>query len=397
MQRLHTKANLQKKRFLATRSARAVTFYLRSSPGTPPIQVITSTHESTQDILLHFDLDSACFAYSPTEGERVVCTPRGLRALQYSANIVHGSYSGPNYCRRLETYSQRGFVVALPGYAPSKVSPNFLSGTYAQFRGRDSLYRLGPKRHRMETVQITHVDHNSSSAKSECVRVAAMQSARAVIDVQRLIVLDRLAPITLDPPEVQFCAKHERYYVDEARINHTCTPLAVGLPREYVLMWGATEGPRDEEAEDSDDSLDVEGGDGFYEVTPLAAINRLLKKHTDRLLDTDDGPCVGGALHRTLARQVSTGATRMAYDTLTQQLANSLGARTKLRLVYDFVPFGAEFEEGLSWVRNARRSPLRADWADEVFEEAYGLEPQLTFKRRTRREPRANDFWVGIY
>ena len=211
--RLHTKANPQKQRFLATRSARAVTFYLRSSPGTPPIQVITSTHESTQDILLHFDLDSACFAYSPTEGERVVCTPRGLRALQYSANIVHGTYSGPNYCRRLETYSQRGFVVALPGYAPSKVSPNFLSGTYGQFRGRDSLYRLGPKRHRMETVQITHVDHNSSSAKSECVRVAAMQSARAVIDVQRLIVLDRLAPIALDPPEVQFCAKHERHYV----------------------------------------------------------------------------------------------------------------------------------------------------------------------------------------
>ena len=162
VQRLHVKASPPKRRFLATHTACAVTFYFCSSPTgeTPPIQVITRTHESALDVLMHFDLDSSCFAYSPTgEGERVVCTSRGLRALQYSANLVHGAYNGPNYFRRLETYSLRGFAVALPGYEPSQVSPNFLKGPYACFRGRDSLYRLGAKRHKLETVQILSLIH----------------------------------------------------------------------------------------------------------------------------------------------------------------------------------------------------------------------------------------------
>ena len=157
--------------------------------------MITRTHESALDVLMHFDLDSSSFAYSPTgEGERVVCTSRGLRALQYSASLVRGAHNGPNNFRRLETYSLRGFAVALPGYEPSKVSPNFLKGPYACFRGRDSLYRLGAKRHKLETVQITHASHSlgASSVKAKRVRIAAMQSAQVVDDVQRLLVLDRL-------------------------------------------------------------------------------------------------------------------------------------------------------------------------------------------------------------
>ena len=82
---------------------------------------------------------------------------------------------------------------------------------------------------------------------------------------------------------------------------------------------------------------------------------------------------------------------------MTQELADSLGARTRLRLVYDFVPFGASFDEGLPWVRNARRAPLRADWSDEMFQEAYGLEPELSFKHHAPREPLAKNFWAGIY
>ena len=109
-----------------------------------------------------------------------------------------------------------------------------------------------------------------------------MQSAQVVDDVQRLLVLDRLTPITLDPPEAQFCSKHGRYYVDEARTDATCTPLATGMPGEHVLIWGATEGPRDEDPEESDDATEEESGDGFYEVTPLAAIYRLMRMSTNR-------------------------------------------------------------------------------------------------------------------
>ena len=132
-------------------------------------------------------------------------------------------------------------------------------------------------------------------------------------------------------------------------------------------------------------------------MTPLAAINRLLKKHASRLLDADDGVCAGGAMRRTLARHVSRGSTRAAYEELTQQLADSLASRTKLLLVYDFIPFGATFDAGLSWVRNARRSPLRVDWSDEMFTNEYGIEPELSFKVRVPREPRMANFWAGIY
>ena len=409
VQRLHKGVKPPKKRFLATRSSRAVTFYVccATSVVAPPMQVITCTYQSTLDVLLRFDIDAACVAYSPTsEGEKVVCTPRGLRALRYATNISHGAYAGANYFRRLETYSQRGFAVALPSYDPAKVSPDFLSGTYARFRNGDSLFRLGPKQHRVEPVQVAYAKHSlrASSVATKRVRVGATQSARRVDDVQRLLVLDRITPNMLDHPEVQFCGKHDRYYVEEARVDATCTPLATGLPREYVLVWGAThleEGSKHDDGgegeSDDEDATDFDTGDGMYEVTPLAAINLLLKRHTSRLLDADDEVSSGGALRRTLARHVSIGATRTAFESLTQQLADSLGARTKLRLVFDFVPFGAPFDAGLSWVRNARRAPLRCDWSDKMFEDTYGLIPELSFKRSAPREPIVKDFWTGVY
>ena len=63
-------------------------------------------------------------------------------------------------------------------------------------------------------------------------------------------------------------------------------------PREYVLVWGSKRDDDESQEEDSDDAAGP--GDGLYEVTPLAAINRLLKKHASRLLDADDGVCAEG-------------------------------------------------------------------------------------------------------
>ena len=78
IQRLHSRKK-KKHRFMATRSKFAVTFYLSGvATDAPPIQIITRTHTSTLEVLLNFDVDCCCFAYSPSEGERVVCTPRGV-------------------------------------------------------------------------------------------------------------------------------------------------------------------------------------------------------------------------------------------------------------------------------------------------------------------------------
>ena len=80
---------------MVTRSKCAVTFFLSSVPSdTLPIQVITATHANTLDVILNFDVDCCCFAYAPSEGERVVCTRRGLRAIRYAANIMDGRFAG---------------------------------------------------------------------------------------------------------------------------------------------------------------------------------------------------------------------------------------------------------------------------------------------------------------
>jgi len=56
IQRVQAKRK-KKQRFMATRSKCAVTFFLSSVPSdTPPIQVITSTHASTLDVILDFDV-----------------------------------------------------------------------------------------------------------------------------------------------------------------------------------------------------------------------------------------------------------------------------------------------------------------------------------------------------
>jgi hypothetical protein len=92
-----------KKRYLITRSQNAVTFYLSSVPGgAPPLQVILQTNPSVAHLLAGFDVDASCFCFNPSEG-RVLCSKRGQRALQYSANLMDSAHAGPSYCRRLET------------------------------------------------------------------------------------------------------------------------------------------------------------------------------------------------------------------------------------------------------------------------------------------------------
>ena len=163
VQRVHATRRKKKQRYMATRSRRAVTFYLSSVPADmPPIQVITATHTDVLDVLLNFDLDCCCFAYAPSSnGERVVCTPRGLRALVHGVNVMDGKHAGSSYAQRLEKYSQRGFAVAIPGYRPERVSPRLLAGAYGEYPGHDVLFKLGQKDPQVATVQPTPVTRSS--------------------------------------------------------------------------------------------------------------------------------------------------------------------------------------------------------------------------------------------
>jgi hypothetical protein len=102
VQRHHVRKGA-KKRYLITRSQNAVTFYFSSVPGgAPPLQVILQTNPSVAHLLAGFDVDASCFCFFPSEG-RVLCSKRGERALQYSANLMDSAHAGPSYCRRLET------------------------------------------------------------------------------------------------------------------------------------------------------------------------------------------------------------------------------------------------------------------------------------------------------
>jgi hypothetical protein len=314
---------------------------------------------------------------------------------------MDGRFASVPYCQRLEKYSLRGFSVAIPGLLLARVSDDILRGTYAEYPDHDVLFKLGPKQHSVETVQITHVNHSlvGSGVSTERVSIAARQTARVVQDIERLIVRDRCKPLKLEAPAVSFCEKHQRPYVDDTKIDVFCTPVSTGIPHEYVLMWGISSLPTDEvptsasnlsedEESDEDDALET-----FYERTPLLRVYTMMRKHIDQLLDGYNG----GVLRKLLSRRVAAGSIRTAHEQVAGRLAKSIKTRSPLHLVYDIVPVGATFELGLAWVRDSRRIPLKVGLSDAEYETEYGLPPRLTFSQRQRRIPIVKDFWHGIY
>jgi len=65
-------------------------------------QVITGVIDSILGLLLDFDCDSCCFAYS-LDDQRVYTTKRGLRALRTGVNVLDSRFMSPCYFRRLES------------------------------------------------------------------------------------------------------------------------------------------------------------------------------------------------------------------------------------------------------------------------------------------------------
>jgi hypothetical protein len=87
VQQNHVRTPGSKSRILVTRSRNAVTFYRMCNDGgspcltAPPVQVILTLSSDIFDLLRRFDIDCCCMAWA-ADGDKVVCTPRGLRALR---------------------------------------------------------------------------------------------------------------------------------------------------------------------------------------------------------------------------------------------------------------------------------------------------------------------------
>ena len=92
-----------------------------------PIQVILSVYDNVTQLLCSFDIDSCCFAY---QHGRVLCTPRGLRALRSGVNIWDSQKEGPTYSQRMEKWDDRGFSIALPGLIEERVSRHVREAHY---------------------------------------------------------------------------------------------------------------------------------------------------------------------------------------------------------------------------------------------------------------------------
>ena len=65
-------------RMLVTRSKAAVTLFKQKGA---PIQIILNTYGSTEELLVSFDIDAACFAFVLGTGQ-FVCTARGRTDLK---------------------------------------------------------------------------------------------------------------------------------------------------------------------------------------------------------------------------------------------------------------------------------------------------------------------------
>ena len=390
----------RKSKMLVTRSKNAITIFrvLGGKPmeSAPPVQVITSLYRSSLELLIGFDVDCCCFAFL-ADAQRVVCTPRGQRALQHGMNIADTGRCGPSYCRRLEKYARRGFAIAVPGFLPARVSKHLRTSGYVLLRKYDLLLKVAPRmphNTKME-IPVSQYDGQLRAGPPDIanLKVNATQQGTSMRNMGRLVVLDRMNGVRVaETPELFFCEHHKRTSADDARMTGACVPVGAGAQGQYTLLWGTSV----EETVESD--VDDEG----YEQTPLACVYSLLDKHfrhelgaSDETPENDDGMWMGGAMHRlagAMAHRDPMRVVRLAHEHQACRIQSS----ESLLFVYDFCTCAHTFED-LKFTRDASRYPLNSDLDDEQFGNIYGLPAKLLFELHKFRKAAAIDWWEGVY
>ena len=93
------------------------------------IQIICRLYDSLGTILNGFDIDCCCFGW---DGAHVVCTKRGVNAINTKINIVDLQIRGASYEARLLKYAERAFAIGVPGMDRSKLDSDHLSFTLGE-------------------------------------------------------------------------------------------------------------------------------------------------------------------------------------------------------------------------------------------------------------------------
>ena len=263
-------------RLLVLRSNAAVTIFRIASGGfaAPPVQVVLCTCKSVQELLLRFDVDSSCFAVILDE-DKVVCTPRGRRALRYGVNVVDNElFESSAHTRRLERYAKRGFAIGVPGYLPELVSTRLLSAEYAHFKAYDLLLRLKPLSQCAEELSIPNRNQTAH------VKIGGKQDATSVRGFERIVVLDRCTIRHLEVPNLTFCEHHRKVSAEPANDTGCVVPIVLG-GGAYKLLWNAIATEPEISESDCDDIVED------YTATPLAAVYNLLEKKFNSEIDNE--------------------------------------------------------------------------------------------------------------
>ena len=204
---------------------------------------------------------------------------RCLGALNYGTNMCDSSFDSPSYCRRLEKYAWRGFLVAAPGFEAPKLSRTVLDSNYTYHEKHDVLLRLGP----VLPTPIPAVHIGATDAVQDCAPVRHFE---------RLAVL--------------------AYARHKVRVRPMHTSLAA---RGTVLYYG--------DETDSDDE---------YSSVPDAAVRSLLERHQQ-----DEAAALTGGVIAKCARIRRGDAVRRVIEDTTQcGVVAHLTSRTQLQCVYDF-------------------------------------------------------------
>ena len=352
-------------KLLITRSKHAVTIFSHP-PSFPPLQVILAVYDSPLSLLLDFDVDCCCVAYIPN-GRRVVCTPRGLRALRHGANVVDSSFDGRGYHRRLLKYDGRGFQIAVPGFEPRNISRRLLEAEYILLEAHDLLLRAGPPDVEDITLSVSTRDdamsRNFKPAGRRCLSISGFE---------RTVVL-------------KYAKKVQKVRAADIE-NGFVRPLVSAHGGTYTLFSGL----------EDDGEMDGEN----YSASPVAAVRLLLKQVFDnRLQNSSDTPqrefawWAGGAMQK-FAKQPLKDASRTAWSSVQANLRN-LRHGEGLQFVYDVCTVDTPFVD-LKFVIDAGRPPLQG-LDDDCFESAYGLSRSLRYRANELRARDISDMWASVY
>lgn len=348
-------------KLLVTRSVNAITFHCCEGAAVddtmPPVQIILRLGRSVADVLCSFDVDACCCGYVPS-AQAVLCLPRFLRAVRFSANLVDTGVSGDSYARRLEKYAKRGFAIMVPGYAPERVSHNVLRGSYAHFPRSGLLLRVGPRL------------LASAAPVAAGIRADSLRAGTAVRNLERLVVLDS-----------GVACQHDN---DRARVNScVVVPIRADDPGEYMILSGRT-------GVDANvvERLGAEEDDEGLYVSPASLVPGIVEKACRVDEEKEDPPTpegwrAGGTVRRTTGNVLAIAAEPI-----------EAASEGDIMCVYDLVTRGAAFSS-LRYVTDARQPPL--DGLDaSAFERRFAF-PATACWRAHEKRTCVREFTRGVY